>query len=69
MKLYDLLRTITHEHYNVILRDINMMNQERELYNYKLQQDKKGELLKAYLDYIVLSIDENWNIVVVGNKI
>ena len=48
MKLYDLLRTITHDNYTVYLQDINFFNEERILYN---PLNNKKEILKNYLDY------------------
>lgn len=60
MKLYDLLRAITHQNYKVYYQDINFMNETR-----KLEQDE----LKNYLEYTVVSLDEDWNIIIKGKKI
>lgn len=60
MKLYDLLRAITHQNYTVILQDVNFMNETR-----KLEQDE----LKNYLEYTVVSLDENWTITIKGQRI
>lgn len=65
MTLEMLLKVIAHENYNVILRDVNFMNQEREIYNCK-DIDKKGELLKRYLNYSVVCLDQDWNIIIKG---
>lgn len=61
MKLYDLLRTITHQNYTVILQDINFMNATRKL--------ETIEEIKDHLDYTVVTIDENWTITIKGEKI
>ena len=66
MKLYDLLRTITHDNYTVYLQNINNFNEERILYNTK---KKKKEILKNYLDYEVVSINEEWRILIKSKKI
>lgn len=55
MKLYDLLRAITHQNYNVVLKDVNFMNDLRAI---------EREELKNYLDYTVESIDEDWTITI-----
>ena len=47
MKLYDLLRTITHDNYTVYLQDINFFNEERILYN---PLNNKKEILKIKED-------------------
>ena len=60
MKLYDLLRAITHQKYTVVLKDVNFMNETRLL---------SKEQLKNYLDYPVESIDEVWIITIKGQKI
>lgn len=60
MKLYDLLRAITHQNYNVVLKDINFMNKTR-----KLEQEE----LKNYLDYTVETIDKDWTITIKTQKI
>ena len=60
MKLYDLLRAVTHQNYTVYYQDVNFMNETR-----KLEQDE----LKNYLEYTVVSLDENWTITIKGQKI
>lgn len=65
MKLVELLKVIAHEDYTITLQDINYMNEEREIYNPKNEKT----VIKPYLDYTVVSLDENWNIVIKGQKI
>lgn len=65
MKLYDLLRTITHDNYTVYLQEVNFFNEERKLYN---PLNNKKEILKNYLDYEVVSIDEEWRILIKSKK-
>lgn len=60
MKLYDLLRAITHQNYSIVLKDVNFMNKTR-----KLEQEE----LKNYLDYTVETIDEDWTITIKTQKI
>ena len=60
MKLYDLLRAITHQNYNVVLKDVNFMNKTR-----KLEQEE----LKNYLDYTVETLDKDWTITIKTQKI
>lgn len=60
MNLYDLLRVIKHQDYTILYQDVNFMNEIREL-------DMKD--IKKYLDYAVVSMDENWNIIIKGQKI
>lgn len=60
MKLYDLLRAITHQNYKIYYQDVNFMNEVREL---------DPTEYKNYLDYAVVSIDENWNITIKGQRI
>lgn len=55
MKLYDLLRAITHQNYNVVLKDVNFMDYLRAI---------EREELKNYLDYTVETIDEDWTITI-----
>lgn len=61
MKLYQLLKTITHQNYRVMLQDTNFMNVTREL--------KTIEEIKEHFDYTVLSIDENWTITIKTERI
>lgn len=60
MKLYDLLRAITHKNYSIVLKDVNFMNKTR-----KLEQEE----LKNYLNYTVETIDEDWTITIKTQKI
>ena len=60
MKLYDLLRAVTHQNYKILYMDINFMNEVREL---------EPTEYKNYLEYTVVSIDENWTITIKGQKI
>lgn len=60
MKLYDLLRAITHQNYSIVLKDVNFMNKTR-----KLEQEE----LKNYLDYTVEAIDEDWTITIKTQQI
>ena len=60
MKLYDLLRVITHQDYKVMYKDINFFDVVREI-------DKKD--IKDYLEYSVESLDENFIITILAKKI
>lgn len=60
MKLYDLLRVITHQDYKVMYKDINFFDVVREI-------DKKD--IKDYLEYTVESLDENFIITILAKKI
>lgn len=66
MKLYDLLKTISHDNYTIYLQDVNFFNEERKLYN---PLNNKKEILKNYLNYDVVSINEEWRILIKSKKI
>ena len=61
MKLYDLLRAITHQNYRVVLQDANFMNVTREL--------KTTEEIKEHFDNTVVSVDEDWTITIKTERI
>ena len=61
MKLYDLLRAITHQNYRVVLQDTNFMNVTREL--------KTIEEIKEHFDNTVVSVDEDWTITIKTERI
>lgn len=61
MKLYDLLRAITHQNYNVVLKDVNFMNTTRKL--------ETLEEIKEHFDNTVVSLDEDWTITITTQKI
>ena len=61
MKLYDLLRAITHQNYTVILQDVNYMNATRKL--------ETIEEIKEHFDNTVVSVDDNWTITIKTQKI
>lgn len=65
--LKQLLLVSTADDINVYLRDVNCMDIERIIYCDKDTNNDRSSL-KAYLDYVVVSVDENWNIVVKGQK-
>lgn len=60
MKLKELLKTITHQHYRVFLSDVNFFGMQREL--------DHDEII-THLDYTVVSLDDSWNIVIKTKRI
>lgn len=61
MKLYDLLRAITHQNYTIVLQDVNFINTTRKL--------ETLEEIKEHFDNTVVSIDEDWTITITTQKI
>lgn len=66
--LKQLLLVSTANDINVYLRDVNYFDRERIIYCDKDTNNDRSSL-KAYLDYVVVSVDDNWNIVIKGQKI
>lgn len=63
MKLYDLLRVITHQDYKIFYQDANVP------VAWQTPRQLGIDEISQYLDYAVVSIDEQWNIVIKGKKI
>lgn len=64
--LKQLLIVATHENIRVYLKDVNAMNMSRLMYDSNINA---RDNLRDYLDYIVESVDENWNITIRSQKI
>lgn len=64
MTLKELLKKITHRDYKVLYKDANIPEILQSSY-----REIKKEDIKYYLDYEVLALDENWNIIILGSKI
>lgn len=62
--LKQLLLVATTEDISVYLKDVNFMDTERLIYS----KDDNRNNLHPYLDYVVESVDENWSIVIRGQK-
>lgn len=63
--LKQLLLVATTEDISVYLKDVNCMDIERLIYS----KDDNRNNLHPYLNYVVESVDENWSIVIRGQKI
>lgn len=63
--LKQLLLVATTENISVYLKDVNCMDIERLIYS----KDNNRNNLQPYLNYVVESVDENWSIVIKGQKI
>lgn len=63
--LKQLLLVATTEDISVYLKDVNFMDTERLIYS----KDDNRNNLQPYLNYVVESVDENWSIVIKGQKI
>lgn len=63
MKLIELLRVISHQNYSVYVQ-----NDVTNLFGESLKLDSIEDIL-SHADYNVLSIDENFNIILQGSKI
>lgn len=60
------LLVATHENIRVYLKDVNAMNMTRLMYDSNINA---RDNLRDYLDYVVESVDENWNITIRSQKI
>lgn len=60
------LMVATHENIRVYLKDVNAMNMTRLMYDSNINA---RDNLRDYLDYIVESVDENWNITIRSQRI
>ena len=63
MKLIELLRVISHQNYSVYVQ-----NDVTNLFGESLKLDSIEDIL-SHADYNVLSIDENFNIILQGSKV
>lgn len=60
------LLTITHQNYKVYLKDVNAMDMTRLIYDSAIDDSSN---IQVYLDYVVESLNENWEITIKGQKI
>lgn len=60
------LLVATHDNIRVYLKDVNALGMTRLMYDSKINA---RDNLKDYLDYVVESVDENWNITIRSQKI
>lgn len=63
--LKQLLLVSTIDDISVYLRDVNCFDMERQIYT----KDDDRSILKPYLDYIVVSVSADWDIVIKGQRI
>lgn len=64
--LKQLLLVTTHENIRIYLKDVNAMGMTRLMFDSKINA---RDNLRDYLDYVVESVDENWNITIKSQKI
>lgn len=64
--LKQLLLVTTHENIRIYLKDVNAVGMTRLMFDSKINA---RDNLRDYLDYVVESVDENWNITIKTQKI
>ena len=64
--LKQLLLVTTHENIRIYLKDVNAMGMTRLMFDSKINA---RDNLRDYLDHVVESVDENWNITIKTQKI
>lgn len=64
--LKQLLLVTTHENIRIYLKDVNAMGMTRLMFDSKINA---RDNLRDYLDHVVESVDENWNITIKSQKI
>lgn len=64
--LKQLLLVTTHENIRIYLKDVNALGMTRLMFDSKINA---RDNLQDYLDHVVESVDENWNITIKTQKI
>lgn len=64
--LKQLLLVTTHENIRIYLKDVNAIGMTRLMFDSKINA---RDNLRDYLDHVVESVDENWNITIKSQKI